>query len=96
MDKQSFVYIMASRKNGTIYIGVTSDLIRRVYEHKQELIDGFTKKYNVKMLVYYEIFEDVTEAIKREKELKGWRRNKKLMLIEKDNKEWKDLYASLL
>ncbi len=95
MDKQSFVYILASQRNGTLYIGVTSNLIRRIYEHKQGLFEGFTKKYNVKNLVYYEIFEDITEAIKREKELKGWKRNKKIILIEKDNKEWRDLYESL-
>lgn len=95
MDKQSFVYILASKKNGTLYVGVTSNLFRRVYEHKQGVIEGFTKKYDVKILVYYEVFEDITEAIKREKVLKGWKRNKKILLIEKENKEWSDLYESL-
>ena len=95
MEKQSFVYILASKKNGTLYIGVTSDLIRRVYEHKQGRIEGFTKKYDVKILVYYEVFEDIIEAIKREKVLKGWKRNKKILLIEKENKEWSDLYENL-
>ncbi len=95
MEKRSFVYILASKKNGTLYIGVTSNLIRRVYEHKQGKIEGFTKKYDVKILVYYEVFEDIIEAIKREKVLKGWKRNKKILLIEKENKEWSDLYENL-
>lgn len=95
MEKRSFVYILASKKNGTLYIGVTSNLIRRVYEHKQGRIEGFTKKYDVKILVYYEVFEDIIEAIKREKVLKGWKRNKKILLIEKENKEWSDLYENL-
>ncbi|MBQ8481461.1 MAG: GIY-YIG nuclease family protein [Alphaproteobacteria bacterium] len=90
-----YVYILASRRNGTLYVGVTSNLTKRVYEHKMELYEGFTKKYNVKMLVYYEIFDDITEAIKREKILKGWRRERKIKLIESDNKEWSDLYWDL-
>lgn len=95
MDKQSFVYILANKKNGTLYVGVTSNLFRRIYEHKNGVIDGFTKKYNVKILVYYEVFEDIKEAIIREKVLKGWKRDKKILLIEKNNKEWNDLYESL-
>ncbi len=86
---------MASQRNGTLYVGVTSDLIKRVYEHKSGLYDGFTKKYNVKILVYYEIFDDITYAIKREKILKGWRRKRKIELIELNNKEWNDLYWDL-
>ncbi len=95
MKEQSFVYILASKKNGTIYVGVTSNLQKRIYEHKQGVFKGFTKRYNIKILVYYEVFDDIMEAIKREKILKGWKRNKKIMLIEQDNKEWHDLYESL-
>jgi len=96
MKKQPCIYILASKKNGTIYTGVTSDLVKRIYEHKQEIFSGFTKRYNVKMLVYYEIFDDMTQAIKREKTLKGWLRKRKIELIEKNNKKWDDLYDSLL
>lgn len=88
--------MLASKKNGTLYTGVTSDLVKRVYEHKQGIFSGFTKRYNIKMLVYYEIFEDMIHAIKREKTLKGWLRNRKIELIEKNNKNWNDLYDSLL
>ncbi len=94
-EKLSYVYIMASCKNGTLYIGVTSNLQERVYQHKQGLLDGFTKKYNVKNLVYYEIFGDIGEAIMREKRLKKWRREWKIKLIEKDNPGWNDLYDKL-
>jgi putative endonuclease len=87
-----YVYIMASKKNGTIYIGVTNDLSRRVYEHKNGLVEGFTSKYKVHNLVYFEKFEDVRYAIQREKQLKNWRREWKKNLIEKENPEWKDLY----
>ncbi len=93
--KQYYVYILTSKQNGTLYIGVTANIQRRVYEHKHGLVDGFTKKYNIHNLVHFEIFEDVTEAIKREKKLKKWKRNWKLNLIEKDNPNWKDLYESL-
>jgi len=92
---QYYVYILASKKNGMLYIGVTNDLIRRVYEHKNGLIDGFTKKYNVKLLVYYEIHQDINEAIKREKALKKWLRKWKIELIEKINSDWKDLYDEI-
>jgi putative endonuclease len=94
--KQYFVYILASKKNGTLYIGVTNDLTRRVYEHKEKLVEGFTKKYNVQLLVYYEIHNSIIEAIKREKALKKWYRKWKIELIEKDNPEWKDLYKELI
>ena len=95
MIKQPCVYILASQKNGTLYIGVTSDLLKRVYKHKNDMQGIFTKKYNVKMLVYDEMYDDMSEAIKREKVLKGWRRERKIALIEKNNREWIDLYDSL-
>ena len=94
-EKLSYVYIMASGKNGTLYIGVTSDLQDRVYKHKQGLIVGFTKKYNTKNLVYYEVFGDINEAILREKQLKKWKREWKIKLIEKNNPGWEDLYDDL-
>lgn len=91
-----FVYIMASRKNGTLYVGVTNDLVRRAYEHREGLIDGFTKDYGVKRLVYFESFDDVTYAIAREKRLKEWQRQWKIDLIQKENPNWDDLYDSLM
>ncbi len=93
--KQYFVYILASKKNGTLYIGITNDLIKRVYEHKNNLADGFTKKYDVHNLVYYEIHNDASSAITREKQLKKWNRQWKIELIEKTNSDWKDLYNNL-
>lgn len=87
---------MASKKNGTLYIGVTNNLVRRVYEHKEGLIEGFTKKYNVKNLVYYEIYNEMYEAIKREKAMKKWLRNWKIELIEKTNPDWVDLYEEIV
>lgn len=89
---QYYVYKLASKKNGTLYIGVTNDLIRRVYEHKEGIIEGFTKKYNVKKLVYYEIHTEIREAIKREKAMKKWLRKWKIELIEEMNPNWDDLY----
>ena len=86
---------MANEKNGTLYIGVTSNLQDRVYKHKQGLLGGFTKKYNINNLVFYEIFGDIVEAITREKQLKKWKRDWKIKLIEKDNPGWKDLYNEL-
>ena len=94
--KRYFVYILASKRNGTLYIGVTSDLIRRVYEHRNKLFPGFTAKYNVGMLVYFEEFSDIESAIYREKQLKKWNRKWKLDLIEEWNPGWKDLYKGLL
>jgi len=91
MDKNYFVYILASKRNGTLYIGVTNNLERRMYEHKNKLIGGFTKKYSVDKLVHYEMINDVRSAIQREKQLKKWNRKWKLELIEKENPEWKDL-----
>ena len=91
-----YVYILASKKNGTLYIGVTNDLIRRIYEHKNDLNDGFTKKYQVHNLVYFELFEDSYNAIVREKRIKTWKREWKIELIEKNNPDWKDLYSDLI
>lgn len=92
-----YVYILASATNYTVYIGVTSDLIRRVYEHREHLDpDSFTSKYGVHKLVYFEQKNDVKSALEREKQLKGWRRSKKNALIESMNSEWKDLYPELL
>lgn len=90
-----FTYILASKRNGTLYIGVTSELKKRIYLHKQGAIEGFTKKYSVHMLVYYEVYEQIAQAIAREKQLKEWRRNWKLELIESKNSDWKDLYNSI-
>jgi len=89
-----FTYMMSSR-SGVLYIGVTNDLARRVAEHKEGLVEGFTKKYRVKNLVYFETHRDVREAIAREKQLKSWRREKKVKLIESMNPEWKDLFPRL-
>jgi putative endonuclease len=92
---QSYVYMLSSKQNGTLYVGVTSDLIKRIYEHKQDLIDGFTKQYQVHMLVYYEVHNDVLEAITREKQIKKWNRQWKLRLIEEMNPDLKDLYDEI-
>ena len=91
-----YVYILASKRNGTLYIGVTSDLIKRIHEHKNNAVESFTKKYNVHDLVYFEQTEDVESAIKREKQLKAWKRDWKLQLIENSNPGWKDLYPDLI
>ena len=91
-----YVYILASKRNGTLYIGVTNDLIRRVYEHKNDIVDGFTKKYQVHRLVYYEQTDDVYVAIQREKRMKKWNRQWKIELIEKTNPHWRDLYDDLV
>ena len=93
--KTYFVYIMASQKNGTLYIGVSGNLKKRVYEHRNDLIDGFTKKYRVHKLVYFESTSDVNAAIAREKQMKAWKRQWKIELIEKDNSDWRDLYDDL-
>ena len=87
-----YVYILASRRNGTLYVGVTNDLVRRVYEHKQGVVPGFTKKHEVHHLVHFELFGEIAEAIAREKRLKRWLRKWKLELIEKTNPTWRDLY----
>ena len=95
MDNQYFVYLMTSKNNRVIYTGVTNDLKRRVYEHKEKLIDGFTKKYNVNKLVYFESTNDINSAIHREKQIKSGSRQKKIDLINSINKEWKDLYDEI-
>ena len=94
--KQPAVYILAGKRNGTLYTGVTSDLIKRVYAHKNDLVEGFTRKYGVHRLVYFDQCEDMTSAISREKQIKKWNRNWKLRLIEERNPEWRDLYDGLL
>ena len=95
MQKTYYVYILASKKRGTLYIGVTNDLRKRVYEHKNRLVNGFTKRYNVHILVYYEQTINIESAIQREKQLKKWYRAWKIELIEKQNPEWYDLYGDL-
>ena len=92
----SYVYILASERNGTLYIGVTNDLVRRVFEHREGVAEGFTHRYGVKRLVHFEIFDDIRLAIQREKTLKRWVRAWKLALIEKDNPGWKDLYDAII
>jgi len=94
-DRQYYVYILASYKRGTLYIGVTSNLLGRAYQHKNKLVKGFTAKYKVHQLVYFEIFEDIYEAISREKQLKKWKRAWKIELIEKNNPDWEDLYNKI-
>ena len=94
--KAPAVYILASRRNGTLYVGVTSDLIKRTWEHKNGIVQGFTKKYNIHNLVYYELHENMQSAILREKQIKKWNRTWKLRLIEEQNPEWNDLYALLV
>lgn len=93
---QPSIYILASKKNGTLYVGVTSDLIKRIWQHKHDFVDGFTKKYAVHDLVYYEIHETMESAIIREKNIKAWKRAWKVELIEKSNLIWRDLYHDLL
>jgi predicted GIY-YIG superfamily endonuclease len=95
-QKKPAVYIMTNKRNGTLYTGVTSDLIKRVYEHKNEVIKGFTHEYGCKNLVYYEQYEDMRTAIEREKQIKAGSRKKKLSLIEQMNPDWEDLYDTLL
>jgi putative endonuclease len=96
MEKDPVVYIMANKQNGTLYTGVTSDLVSRVYQHKHAHISSFTKDYHCKLLVYYEQHEDMLSAIAREKQIKAGSRKKKLALIEKMNPKWQDLYETLL
>jgi putative endonuclease len=91
-----FVYILANKKNGTLYVGVTNDLIRRIHEHKTSAVDGFTKKYGTHRLVYFETLDDPTSAIEREKKLKRWRRDWKIALVRDDNPEWRDLYGDIV
>ena len=90
-----YVHLLASRKDGAIYIGVTNDLVRRVYEHRIKAVSGFTSKYNITQLVWFEIYDDPISAITREKELKKWKRGWKVQLIEAQNPQWLDLYESI-
>ena len=94
--KKGYIYILFNKRNGTLYVGVTSDLVKRVYEHKCKLVEGFTKKYNVDKLGYYEVTDNILSAIEREKQLKSGSRQKKIDLIEKTNPEWKDLYSEII
>jgi len=95
MEKQYFVYLLASKPYGTLYVGVTSNLIQRVFQHKEGLVDGFTKKYDVHQLVYYEVHLDIREAILREKRIKKWNRQWKINLIEQNNPHWINLSIGL-
>gem|GEM_PF-135688 len=94
--EQYYVYILDSKRNGTLYIGVTNDLLKRVFQHKSDVIEGFTKKYQVHQLVYYDVHHDVKQAISREKRMKKWKRQWKITLIEQSNPHWEDLYDSLI
>ena len=96
MDRQPAVYILASKRNGTLYIGVTSDLIKRVWEHKNNVVKGFTERCNVHQLVWYELHETMESAIRKEKMLKNWKRAWKLELIERSNPNWWDLYEEIV
>jgi len=96
MNKQPAVYILASKRNGTLYIGVTSDLVKRIWEHKNNVIEGFTKRYNIHRLVWYELHENMESAINREKQMKEWKRKWKVELIENSNPGWQDLYDKIL
>jgi putative endonuclease len=91
-----YVYLMASQKDGTLYLGVTRNLVRRAYEHREKLVPGFTSRYDIRRLVWFEVYDDPTNAITREKEIKKWRRAWKIALIEKDNPDWKDLYPEIV
>ncbi|MCB1898554.1 MAG: GIY-YIG nuclease family protein [Rhodocyclaceae bacterium] len=94
--KQPCVYLLASRRNGTLYVGVTSNLVQRVWQHREGLAEGFTKRYGVKQLVWFELHDDMASAIRREKALKEWRRAWKIELIEKTNPGWRDLYEEIV
>ena len=94
-EKQGYIYLLSNKTNSVIYVGVTSDLVKRVYEHKQKFVEGFTKKYNVTKLVYFESFSNIEDAIVREKQIKAGPRNKKLDLIKSKNPKFKDLYNEI-
>jgi putative endonuclease len=96
VNTQPAVYILASKRNGTLYIGVTSDLAKRIWEHRNGMVEGFTKRYSVHHLVWYELHESMGSAIQREKRLKDWKRAWKLELIERTNPDWQDLYQTIL
>jgi putative endonuclease len=90
-----YVYLLASRKQGTLYLGVTRDLVRRIYQHREKLTPGFTSRYDVRRLVWFEVYDDPVNATQREKEIKKWRRSWKIALIEKENPDWRDLYPEI-
>ena len=94
-NKKGYVYILTNKPSGTLYVGITTSLVHRIYQHKHELVDGFTKKYNLKTLVYFEEYDLYAQAIKREKRLKEWQRDWKIDLIEKENPDWVDLYERI-
>lgn len=96
IDKQPCVYILASQRNGTLYTGVTSNLVKRIWEHKNDMVEGFTSKYSVHTLVWYEVHESLESAITREKQVKNWKREWKIKTIEQANPEWQDLYECIL
>jgi putative endonuclease len=96
IEKKGYVYILFNKRNGTLYTGVTSNIVKRVYEHKSKFVEGFTKRYSVDKLGYYEVYDTIVSAIEREKQIKGGSMKKKLELIEKMNPEWDDLYDTIL
>jgi putative endonuclease len=96
VNKQGIVYILASKRNGTLYVGVTSDLMKRIWQHKHHVVKGFTEKYEVVLLVWFEVHEEMTAAIMREKQIKAWKRAWKLRLIEENNPQWRDLYDEIM
>ena len=96
MEKKGYVYILFNKRNGTLYKGVTSNLVKRIYGHKNKFVKGFTEKYAVDKLEYFEIYEDIEQAIEREKQIKKWNRNWKIKLIEKENPNWEDLYNEII
>jgi len=95
MERQPCVYVLASKRNGTLYTGVTSNLVKRIWEHKNNVVEGFTQKYGVHTLVWYEMHETMDIAIQREKNIKNWKRAWKLKMVEKINPQWRDLYPEL-
>ena len=95
-NKQYYVYILFNKKNGTLYVGVTNDLVKRVWQHKNKVVEGFTKQYSIDKLGYYEVCKDINSAIAREKQLKGGKRKAKLELIELNNPNWNDLYYDIV
>jgi putative endonuclease len=96
VNRQPAVYILASQRNGTLYVGVTSDLVKRAWEHRNNVVEGFTKRYGVHLLVWYELHESMDSAIQREKRLKEWKRKWKVQMIEKSNPNWEDLYPGII
>jgi len=96
MNKQPAVYILANKRNGTLYVGVTSDLIKRIWQHKNNVVKGFTERYSIHQLVWYELHETMESAIRKEKMLKNWKRDWKLELIERSNPNWQDLYGTIV